>query len=335
MLAYAERALEIRDALDGRGNTQAPEPYPTNAVSLLSTEEALDFLNGQRPELLAVDAAFSDITLNHAGRFRQRFPPYGLVWRSNEPLSTCRVEVVDGVNNIYGLRVPMSHTIKAARGEIFDFLSGTQPFDDWHGHFEQLLGYFRASPVKIVGNYDSPEAFMNGGFDTAIDMSVRTLDLVNQAHGLYAPNASDEEIAETAQRARRIPFNLARTIRLDHARQVFNALGNVAWNNTITPATAFDISRFNITPDKYRPNILDIRYGSGALRDPDNPDRKLANVKSQLDHHGCPGLVDFSHLEDPYSHTADRIYQNLIDLIGQLCLWRSDAAAPKQAAPPM
>jgi hypothetical protein len=309
MKEFATEAHAIKSAID---NQIAPPPGEVFDIASMGASTAVTFLNQIRPRLYAISAVFGNMILNYSEQDRHQIP-------HDEAINP---------TTLLELGISVSQVTLGAQTEFFGARREQAHFEAWYQEAERLVGYFRESPEPFYGNYDSPESFMSGGIDTAIDNSVRTLDLVDQAHKMHAPAASDEEFYETARRAKRIPYRIARTISFETLPQVLASLGDVRWNNMVEIAAAYKLERFNVSSSPRNPNILNIKFNDETLTDPSEPSRELDSIEVKLGHLGCPGLVDFSTAEDPFTHSVDRLYLDLLRSAAELRLWRSDKSLP-------
>lgn len=325
MIDYQAEAREIRAQME---KGERPQSRGNVDITAMSPEDALAFLNGVRPELEAITAVFCHMLMNHTEQYREGFPPYGLAHEesgSSDGKDEARVlKPVDSITSLQQLGGAMFETLQAARTDFFETYKGKNDhFTDWYDEADLLLGYFRAAPIHLMGNYDSPEAFIDGGIGTAVDVSVRTLDLVDRAHERFAPDAALEEIDETGRRAKRLPYKLGMTVPVESLREALNALGGVRWSSESDAAKAFSMDRVNVTPDTKNPNVLNIKFGSDALSDPAHEGRKLEDKETMLSLVRCPGMVEFQDGQSPFTHVGDRVYLNMLGLARAFKLWRS------------
>lgn len=281
----------------------------------------------------ATSAVFAEMILDHTVEYRKQFPPFGLVKKIEERdavQSTFGLWVdpsrpVDELASMHELQQSVSTTMIHAQADFYQVKSENDPvFQPWHDDLESTLRHIYNNTKEEWVPYRPPASFIAGGFGTAVMSNVRTLDLVDKAHAIHAPDASDDEIVASALRARTIPHKIAHTIPLGRLGQALNSLGSRAWQDMF-PAASFDVERFLISPTKKNPNVLDIKFNDQSLAEVPYPHKDLSSIPVTTEHIGCPALTRF---ETGTDHAIYRLYGELVDAAVKLDLWRSEKPLP-------
>jgi hypothetical protein len=333
MLAYTEAAKSIHATITHPEHPCAYAPVTPEVVALekMDEEDTLTFLDSVRPELYGISAVFGSMVLDQlVNTTSLKLKPFGIGFQVPD-LSPQHADLsaVTATNHITDLIEPLRHTIKHAQRECFEAYSENEYFNRWYSRFDEILGFFRDFNIDLNGNYDSPEAFLDGGFGTSVHSNIWTLDLVNRAHLAYAPDSNLEDIIESARRAKRIPYKLAGTVPLQQIMQTMQSLRGMPWlARSQGKPKPFSMEQFIVKRDKGNPHILDIGYKTQAQADLGSG-MPLNEVAVTLSHIACPGMVDFSKQTDDSTHSVGRMYMFCTTLVTNMALWGSQPSQAK------